>query len=206
MTEHLKEKEELNEKEVKSEKPLLKPKIDVVFQSLFSKKNEEITKNFVQSLLGKRINKMEINNGKELTREKPEDKLGVLDLQLNIDNEEEVDVEIQLINQHNIEERLLYYWSRLYSNSIRKGDNYRKSKRVVIIAILDYDLNLTKFSNKMQTQWKLRETENPEKILTDKLEIDINLLTKVKSVYEKSYKKFLNMINNTLTKECCYVN
>ena len=38
----------------------------------------------------------------------------------------------------------------------------------------------------MQTQWMLRETKNPEKLLTDKLEIDIIELRKVKHEYEKN--------------------
>lgn len=186
MPEQKRQKEKLKEEEVKLEKPLLKPKIDIVFQSLFSKENKEITKNFVQSLLGKKINKIEINNDKELFREKPDDKLGMLDLQLDIDNEEKIDVEIQLIDKHNIEQRLLYYWSKLYSSTIKIGDDYANSKRVVLIAILDYDLDLTKFSKEMQTQWMLRETKNPEKLLTDKLEIDIIELRKVKHEYEKN--------------------
>ena len=186
MPEQKRQKENLKEEEVKLEKPLLKPKIDIVFQSLFSKENKEITKNFVQSLLGKKINKIEINNDKELFREKPDDKLGMLDLQLDIDNEEKIDVEIQLIDKHNIEQRLLYYWSKLYSSTIKIVDDYANSKRVVLIAILDYDLDLTKFSKEMQTQWMLRETKNPEKLLTDKLEIDIIELRKVKHEYEKN--------------------
>ena len=168
------------------EKKLLKPKNDIVFQSLFTKENEEITKNFVQSLLGRKIKKIEINNNKELFRERPEDKLGILDLQVDIDDEEKIDVEIQLIDKQNLVERLLYYFSRLYASTIKIGERYKDSKRIVLIAILDYDLSLTKFTEEMQTQWMLRETKNPEIILTNKLEIDIIELRKVKKEYEKN--------------------
>ena len=34
--------------ETKKEVKLLQPKIDIVFQSLFNKKNEEITKSFIE--------------------------------------------------------------------------------------------------------------------------------------------------------------
>ena len=168
------------------EKKLLKPKNDIVFQSLFSKENEEITKNFVQSLLGKKVNKIEINNNKELFRQRPENKLGILDLQVDIDDEEKIDVEIQLIDKHNLVERLLYYFSRLYAETIKIGEKYKDSKRIVLIAILDYDLDLTKFTEEMQTQWMLRETKKSEIILTNKLEIDIIELRKVKKEYEKN--------------------
>ena len=55
---------------------LLKPKIDVVFQSLFSKQNERITKAFAEALLDKKVEKIKINEDKELYRGKPEEKHG----------------------------------------------------------------------------------------------------------------------------------
>lgn len=167
-------------------KQLLKPKNDIVFQTLFSKEHVNITKNFVQSLLDKKIKSIKINDDKELFRENISDKLGILDLQLDIDNKEKVDVEIQLIDKGNFIERLMFYFSRLYSNTIRIGEDYIKAKRVVLIAILDYDLEITKFTKEMQTQWMLRETKNREKILTDKIEVDIIELSKVKAEYRKN--------------------
>ena len=45
----------------KEKMKILKPKIDVVFQSLFNQANEKITKSFVESLLEEKIEKMQIN-------------------------------------------------------------------------------------------------------------------------------------------------
>ena len=143
----------------KNYKELLKPKIDIVFQSLFNQKNEKITKAFAEALLEEKVKKITINDTKELFREKPEDKLGVLGLELDISDSEKVDVEIQLVDRSNIEERLLYYFSWLYTNEIKKGEDYRQAKRVVVIAILDYNLDLTKEIKRMETKWKLREEE-----------------------------------------------
>ena len=165
---------------------LLKPKIDVVFQSLFSKQNERVTKAFAEALLDKKIEKIKINEDKELFRGKPEEKLGILDLELDINENEKVDVEIQLVDRSNIQERLLYYFSKLYSNEIRRGDDYGQAKRVIMVAILDYNLNLTKEIKQMETKWKLREENNKDLVLTDKIEIDIIELSKVKEEYEKN--------------------
>ena len=77
------------------EKRLLKPKNDVVFQSIFNQNNAKITKAFVEALLDEKITKMTINNDQILVRDTPEDKLGILDLELDINNNEKVDVEIQ---------------------------------------------------------------------------------------------------------------
>ena len=84
------EKIKLNKKdkniiETNGEK-LLQPKVDIVFQSLFNKNNIGITKSFAEAILEERIESIVINDDKELIRERPEDKLGILDLQLDIVN------------------------------------------------------------------------------------------------------------------------
>ena len=184
---------------------LLKPKIDVVFQSLFSKKNEKITKAFAEAMLDEKVKKITINDDKELFREKPEDKLGILDLELDINDREKVDIEIQLVDKSNIQERLLFYFSKLYYNEVKKGDDYKKAKRVVMVAILDYDFNLTKEIKRMETKWKLREENAKDLVLTDKIEIDIIELSKVRAEYEKNKQnkkaQWALFINDPNTKE-----
>ncbi|MGN1326804.1 MAG: Rpn family recombination-promoting nuclease/putative transposase [Clostridia bacterium] len=174
-------KQEKSKEEVK----LLKPKNDIVFQSLFNKNNEEITKNFVQALLDEKIENIVINEDKELVRERPEDKLGILDLQIDVNNNEKIDVEIQLIERKNFAERLLFYFSRLYQSQIKRGGDYSEAKRVVLIAILDYKLSLTEKLEQMETIWQLREKMHPELLLTNYIELRIIEINKVKKMYEK---------------------
>ena len=169
------------EKEVK----LLQPKIDIVFQSLFNKKNEEITKSFIEALLDEKVNSIEINDTKELTRDKPMNKLGILDLELYINNKEKVDVEVQLLKNDEFIHRLLYYWSRLYSKQMQRGEEYTKAKRVVIIAIVDFEIDITKELRRMETIWNIREKEKTEKVLTDLLEIRIINLRRVREAYQE---------------------
>lgn len=166
-------------------KELLKPKNDIVFQSLFTQKNENITKNFISAIMEENITKIEINTEKELYRERPEDKLGILDLEAEINNKEKVDIEIQLIDRKNLVERILYYFSKLYISTIKKGQDYLSAQRVVIIAIIDYDLDLTKEIKEMETIWDIRERKNNNLMLTDKLELHIIELGKAKEEYEK---------------------
>ncbi len=72
-----------------------------------------------------------------------------------------------------------------------------------MVAILDYNLNLTKEIKAMETKWKLREENNQDLVLTDKIEIDIIELSKVRSEYEKNKQNkkaqwalFINDPNN----------
>ena len=180
-------KEKFNSnKQIIEEKPLLQPKIDVVFQSLFNKDNIKITKSFVEALLEKKIETIEINSDKDLIREKPEDKLGILDLELDINNKEKIDVEIQLSKRADFIKRILWYLTRMYSKQIKKGDKYKDLKRVVLVAIIDFTLEETKEFKEMETIWKLIETKNREKILTEEIEVRIIELSKAEEMYKKN--------------------
>ena len=203
------EKLEKEHNKTKEERNLLKPKNDVVFQSLFSKKNEYITKEFVGALLDKEIEKILINDIKELFREYPEDNLGILDLEVDVDDKEKVDIEIQLVQKEDFIERLLFYFSKLYTLQIKKGKSYKESKRIVLIAIIDFKLEITKDIEKMLTKWKLRCDEKTEKILTDKIELDIIELGKVDKEYKRDIRnkkaQWMMFLNNPESKEVCKI-
>ena len=172
--------------EKKQKVEMLIPKVDVVFQSLFSKNHPKITKAFAEALLEEKIESIKINEDKDLIRSKPNDKLGILDLELDINNKEKVDVEVQLINKENFIARLLYYATRLYSDQAKKGEEYEEIKRVVLVAIVDFEIEELKELEGMETKWKLIETKKREKILTELLEINIISLRKALREYEKN--------------------
>ena len=46
----------------------------------------------------------------------------------------------QVVDQRNIEKRILFYWSKLYIDSIKEGNDYNKLKKTIIVLILDYNL------------------------------------------------------------------
>ena len=171
---------------MEQEKRLLKPKIDVVFQSLFSKDNLEITKEFAEALLEEKIESITINEDKTLLREHINDKLGILDLELDINNNKKVDVEIQLVSRKDFDKRLIWYFSKLYSKQAKKGEDYSRVKKVVLFAIIDFDLEKTKDIKEMETVWKLRETKNHQKILTQEIEIHIIEIKKAREMYKNN--------------------
>ena len=109
-----------------------------------------------------------------------------MDLEAEINEEKKIDVEIQLIEKESFAERLLYYYAKLYGNEIKRGKTYDSYKKVVIIAILDFELEITKGIEKMETKWRIREDENTKLILTDALEIHIIELSKIKREYKKN--------------------
>ena len=182
----IKEENLTNQTNEKNVRKTLKPKNDVVFQRLFCKDNPEITKAFVEALLDEKVSKMAINDDKELLSEKLDLKSGSLDLQVDINDNEKIDVEIQLIERENFAERLLFYFSQLYLRGIKRGDSYLTAKKVVLIAIIDYELKIDKKIDKMETIWHITEDNNPKIRLTNKFEIHILELGKVKEEYRKN--------------------
>ena len=180
----------LKEKNIKT----LSPKLDVVFQALFGDVgNERITKAFLQEILKEKIDKIELNVNPILRRETIEDKMGVLDVVAKINNKQNVDIEMQMISNEKLPERILYYWARLFSKGIKKGEDYEKLEKT--IAILITNEKIEKFEKlKYHTEWKIFEKENKKEILTDKLEIDIIELEKIEDNNQESNDKLLDWL------------
>ena len=75
---------------------LLSPKIDVVFQALFGEVgNETITKDFIEAIIERKIEEVDLSKNIVLRRKNLEDKMGVLDVIAKIDDKEYVNIEIQ---------------------------------------------------------------------------------------------------------------
>ena len=122
-------------------KKILSPKLDVVFQALFGEVgSERITKNFLETILNKKIEKIDLSKNPILRREFKDDKLGVLDILAELDGKEKCNIEMQLVNSKSIIERILYYWSRLYSRQIKIGQDYNLLERTIIILITDFKI------------------------------------------------------------------
>lgn len=67
------------------------------------------------------------------------DKIGILDVRVITNEGTQVNVEIQLMNRYNMINRTLFYWARLYSSQITKGEDYNKLNKTITINILDFN-------------------------------------------------------------------
>ena len=62
----------------KEKRKLLSPKLDVVFQALFGEVgNERITKKFLEAILDKKLEEVDLSRNIVLRRENPKDKMGI---------------------------------------------------------------------------------------------------------------------------------
>jgi predicted transposase/invertase (TIGR01784 family) len=92
---------------------------------------------------------------------------------------------MQIVDRKNIEKRLLYYWSKMYSKGIQEGEDYEKLSKAIVILFSDYKLEKLKNIDKYITKWNIREEENVQTVLTDDMEIYIIELPKFKESNKK---------------------
>ena len=157
------------------------PKMDIIFQAIFGEVgSENITKDFLEKILKRKIEKISLDKNPILRRELKNNKLGVLDIITELDGKEKCNIEMQLIDKNNIIERMLYYWSKMYTRQIKAGDDYNKLEKTIVILIADFNIKGLE-EVEYHSTWKIIETNSVKKlILTDKFELDIIELLKIK--------------------------
>lgn len=116
-------------------------KNDIMFKAFFSRKgNEEFLIDFLKALLKIDIKEIKIQEEVNLEKLSKKEKGGRLDLQAKLDNGTIVNIEMQLRNEHNIEERTTYYSSKVIARETERGTKYKDIKQVIMINILDYEM------------------------------------------------------------------
>ena len=169
---------------------LLDPKNDYVFKRIFGQiGNEDITKSFLSSIIPDKIEKIELDCNPIMDKDLLDDKLGILDIKAKLNNNIVCNIEMQICDKKNIEKRLLFYWSKMYAQGIKQGQDYEELKRTIVILISDYNLEKLKEIPEHVTKWNIREEKYGKIILTDVLEIYIIELNKLKNGAVKDNQK-----------------
>lgn len=160
---------------------LLNPKSDYVFKRIFGHVgNEEITCDLLNSILENKITEIELDKNPILEKDLLDDKLGILDIKAKADNNVNINIEMQVVDQKNIEKRILYYWSKMYTQGIKETENYEKLEKSIVILFTDYNLEKLKEIEEYITRWNIRERKHKHVVLTNVFEIYIIELKKYK--------------------------
>ena len=116
-------------------------KNDIIFKTFFSRKGNEIFLiDFLEALLKIKIEEIQVKEEVNLETLAVEEKGGRLDLQAKLNDGIIVNIELQIKNHQNIEERTTYYSSKVISRETEKGTEYKDITKVIMINILDYEL------------------------------------------------------------------
>ncbi|MDR0487757.1 MAG: Rpn family recombination-promoting nuclease/putative transposase, partial [Treponema sp.] len=115
-------------------------KTDTLFKMLFVK-HPDLLKKLVCELIGVRLESIGefLITNPEIPPEIFGDKFCRLDINMTVDGQR-VDIEIQVGDEGNYPERVLYYWAREYSTALPEGGDYLNLHRTVIVSIIDFNL------------------------------------------------------------------
>ncbi len=150
-------------------------KTDTLFKMLFVK-HQDLLKKLVAVLLEiplASIQQFVIRNP-DITPEALGEKFCRLDINMIV-NGQRIDLEVQVANEGDYPERVMYYWAREFSSALSTGQSYSMLPRTIVISIIDFSLfDCAEFHSFFQPLEITRHT-----LLSDKMGFQFFELTKL---------------------------
>jgi len=120
------------------------PMNDYLFKFIFGhEERKEITLSFLNAVLGLEGEK-ELTDIQFMDREFDplfdDGKLSRLDIYGIASDGSRINIEVQVVNWHNMQRRTLYYWARIYGTGIIRGKDYKELHRTITINLLNFNL------------------------------------------------------------------
>jgi predicted transposase/invertase (TIGR01784 family) len=167
--------------------PRFNPLNDYLFFKVMGEKGDEPQLlGFLNAVLGRSgkepIESVEIMENTSFEKDVIDGKSCILDVLAVLQNGTKVNIEVQLRNEHNMDQRCLFYWSKVYSKSLNEGQDYRELPNVIAINIVDFDYPP---KGDTHTCFHLREDTDPSLILSHVLEIHYINMVKWRKQREK---------------------
>ena len=162
-------------------KKILLPTNDFIFKGIYGKKgSERITEAFIKAFLDLEVTIDKLEDSKALDIESVEKKASILDVLLTNKDGSKINLEMQVGNYSNLEERFCFYGLELFTEQYKSGMRYEDVNKVLCVIILKDDY--AKYANfdKYKMSWRFREEDYHDLILTDRIEFCIISLEKIK--------------------------
>lgn len=137
--------------------------------------NEIVRKHFISDVLEiplKDIKSVQIVNP-FLWRRRKKEKLGILDIQLTMNDNTKINIEMQIKYHDHWENRTVFYLAKMFTADLRSGEAYKRLKKCIAITILDFNLDNRKAYHNV---YMLRDQQGT--LYTDILELHTIELTK----------------------------
>ena len=153
---------------------------DYIFKKVFAKdENNGELKDLLEAILEMKIEKVEVKNP-ELPKDALDEKLSILDIKAQINEDTIIDIEMQVTNKYNIGERSSLYLSKLVAGQLSASQEYKKLKKAISINILNFNYFETntyhnvahmKFEETREEKYVDMGYEREQQIATPKLEM-----------------------------------
>ena len=160
---------------------------DYAFKRVFgTEENKDVLQDFLECILdipSETIAGVELMD-KEFHKSLLSEKLGILDIKLRLKDGTFIDIEIQNSWHFDFPERTLYYWSKMYNEAIKQGQDYTKLPKCITINLIGKGFNKNK---RLHNKYLVLEQDTKEPLVS-KLEIHILNLEKARLLKEGQYK------------------
>ena len=172
---------------------------DYIFKRVFAYKgNESVLKDFLEALLKIEIKGIKITNPEIIPYEKGE-KRGLLDIKAEINDGTMLDVEMQMKNERNTDERATEYMGKMISEQLQVGEDYQNLKKSIVIFITNYNflkrnsyhsVGRMKFDKTIEDEYVNMGYEKEDEIASKYIEVHYIELPKFK---KKELSKFTRL-------------
>ena len=162
---------------------------DYVFKRIFGKGgNEKILKSLLEAILKISIQKIEVKNP-EIPKEAIDEKLSILDIKAEINENTIIDIELQVGNTTALEKRLVVYNAKLIAGEIKVSEKYQTAKDTIVICIINdnvvernayLSLAMLKYEKTEEIRYVNMGYEKEEEYLTEMVKYYIIELPKFK--------------------------
>lgn len=105
--------------------------------------NETVRKHFISDVL-----EIPLNDIKSVRMMNPflwkryrKEKLGILDIQLTLNDDTKINIEMQVKYHTYWRTRTVFYLAKMFTADLRRGEAYKKAKKCIAITILDFKLD-----------------------------------------------------------------
>ena len=110
----------------------------------------------------------------------------VLDLRVKLVSGENINVEMQTVRHKHFLKRILFYWSKLYSHDLEKGEDYSKIKPAYSLIFTTFSVLDSKIKDFMSS-FSIRRDKKPHELLNEDLKIVIVELSKLDKLYDETF-------------------
>ena len=171
---------------------------DYIFKRVFAYKgNESVLKDFLEAILKKEIQKVTIKNPEIIPYEKGE-KRGLLDIKAETEDGTMLDIEMQMEDEKDIDERATSYMGKLISEQLQVGHKYTELKKSIVIFITNYNflkrnsyhsVGRLKFEKTLKEEYVELGYEEEDEIASEYIEYHYIELPKYKNKNTKDFTK-----------------
>ena len=171
---------------------------DYIFKRVFAfEGNESVLKDLLEAILRKNIKNVTIKNPEIIPYER-EDKRGLLDIKAETDDGTVLDIEMQMEDKKNIEERGTLYLANMITSQLQVGDDYTTLKKSIVIFITNYNflkrnsyhsVGKMKFDETLEEEYVDMGYSEEEQIASKYIEFHYIELTKYKKKNSSKFTK-----------------